>query len=190
MFNIFTLSFIGATIFGIIAIIVHLLREDLVVSKNALSRYAIGKNGWILTLGFFSLAFSELLLSVALIKEYGISAGGILLGLAGVGILLLATFKMELTENKTINGQIHNIGAGIEFLFFPISLLILSPIFENYNISIFSKIIGFITLILFFIIAFLHIKKLTNKINYFGIIQKSNIFFITFWLMYASYMLM
>lgn len=190
MFNLFTLSFIGAVIFVIFSLIVHLLRKDLKTTRDALSKYAIGHNGWLLTLGLYSMGFAQILLSLALIKTYDMSLGFLLLGLAGTGILLAAFFRMELAKKKSIKGYLHDIGAAMEFFFFPISLLLFNGVFENSNLSTISTIAGYITLLFFPIIIYLYLRRSTHKTEYSGTIQKLNIFLIMAWMIFTPYVLM
>ena len=68
------------------------------------------------------MALAEIILSLELIKNEGLTSGSLFLGLAGTGVLLAAIFKTDLTEDKTLQGLIHTLGAIIEFLLFPILL--------------------------------------------------------------------
>lgn len=190
MFNLFTLSFIGAVVLAISVLIIHILRKDLKTTRDALSKYAIGNNGWVLTLGLYSMGFAQILLSLALIKKYDMSLGFLLLGLAGVGILLVAFFKMELTKKKSVKGYLHDTGAIMEFFFFPVSLLLFNGVFENSNLSVTSIIIGYVALLFFIIITYFYLRRATYKTEYYGVIQKLNISFITIWMIFIPYVLM
>ena len=190
MFNLFTLSFIGAVIFAMSSLTVHLLRSDLKTTKDVLSKYAVGSSGWLLTIGLYSMGFSQILMSFALMNVYGISLGFQTLGLAGIGIVLVAVFKIEFSKKKSIRGLLHNLGAGIQFLFFPISLLLLAETFENSTLLAFSNTIGSTTLLLCLIIAYIYFGRLTDNLEYFGGIQKLNVLLITIWMVLTSATLM
>jgi hypothetical protein len=193
MFNLFTISFLSAGIFGLSSISIHFLRKDLNPTRHTLSSYAIGNKGWLVVFGLYCMVSSKLALSIGIIKQDGMSAGALLLGFTSIGPFLAATFPAATKGKQTIGNYVHLAGALIEFLLFPISLLMLSNVFKDNNPTLanFSLLIGILTEVLFFIILLLFLLKYRKgkNIKYFGIIEKLNIFLILNWIMYTSFVL-
>jgi hypothetical protein len=104
--------------FCISFVILHIVRNDLPLWNTTLSIYAVGPGGWLLTLGFYSIAINQLLISRRLLQREN-SAGDrlaiVTLVLAAIGALLVALFPY--TEKIP-----HNIGAAMQLLLFPLFL--------------------------------------------------------------------
>jgi hypothetical protein len=112
------LSFALALCFCITAIWVHVVRDDLSIWHRTLSIYAVGPAGWVLTLGFFSIAGTQFLIACrlyALRQSMGDRVAAAVLGLAALGILLVAIFPYQ-------SRLPHNSGAALQLGLFPVFL--------------------------------------------------------------------
>ncbi len=188
MINLFALSFLGSSFFAFTVGAIHWIRKDLPAVSSALSKYALGSYGRLLTAGIYSIGFAEILLSLGLAKSSGLGLGNIFLMLAGVGAIVVATFKIELPK-KTFGGYLHDLGAEMQFLFFPFALLQLEALFFQDSLRIFTNTIAYSNLFLSLLISYLYVSKTTSLQKYFGAIQKSNILFMNVWVMVTSFLL-
>lgn len=115
-----TLAFTLALCFCFAFILVHIVRDDLSLWHRTLSIYAVGPAGWVLTLGFFSIAGTQMLIAFRL-YQLRQSAGDVLaiavLVVAALGILLVAIFPYSIKLP-------HNTGAALQLGLFPLFLLL------------------------------------------------------------------
>jgi hypothetical protein len=122
------LYFVGAVA------ILHILRPELNPVTHAVSNYAIGPFGWLMTAAFFILALSEFALTLGLARSLTASKsaaiGVLLLNLAAAGMVVTGIFPGDVKSPHppgTLPSLIHWIGAGISFL----SLLIATFLFAH-----------------------------------------------------------
>ena len=104
--------------FCIAFVLLHIVRNDLSWLNTTLSIYAVGPAGWLLTLGFYSLATNQLLISFRLIRlgnSMGDRMAVAVLALAATGALLVAWFPYTVKIP-------HNTGAAMQLLLFPLFL--------------------------------------------------------------------
>ena len=110
----------GALYFCFACILVHIVRDDLSPWNRTLSIYAVGPAGWVLTLGFFSIALTQLLIAFRLYRLRQLT-GDLLavaaLAVAALGILLVAIFPYPIRLP-------HNSGAALQLGLFPLFLLL------------------------------------------------------------------
>jgi|GEM_PF-2085394 len=181
------LSFVGSAFFLIVLITINILNRDLQFKKDALSKYAKGERGWLLTLGFYSIGMSQVLLSVILANVYTFSYGLLLLAVAGSGTLLVGGFKMEFPK-ESIRGYLHTLGAGMQFLFFPAALILMRDQFPSAITEKITLLVGSMTALFGVYIFYVFLKGTTHHLPYFGIIQKTNILLMTVWVVLISFL--
>ena len=177
---IFLLAFINSAVFLASIFLVHKLKPDLKFLPNALSKFALGKHGWILTIGLFAIGSAQILLAIGLAQISNLTLGHILLICAGIATYFIALYKMEYPR-KTYRGRLHTISAGLQFTLFPLALLFLNLNFKDggiYNYTAFTYTANFIFL---FIIFIFFLRGNTHESRYFGAIQKTNIFLMSLW---------
>lgn len=114
------LAFACALWFCVAVVIVHIVRDDLSLWHRTLSIYAVGPAGWVLTLGFYSIAITQFLIAFRL-YQLRRTAGDLLavavLVLAAIGILLVAIYPYPIRLP-------HNSGAALQLGLFPVFLLL------------------------------------------------------------------
>jgi hypothetical protein len=111
------LSLAGAATFVVLLAALHLLKPELDPSWHFISEYAIGRHGWMMVLAFGSLAFSYLMLFVALRSQLRTLWGRIglaLLLVSAAGLAIAGVFTTDpITASKdaaTSEGKLHNLG--------------------------------------------------------------------------------
>lgn len=112
------LAFSGAVAFIVLLVSAHILMPELDPSWHVISEYAIGNQGWVMTLAFFALATAFAGLFFTLRSEARGVIGGIglvLLLVAALGLVLGGAFPTDpITasgDERTTIGAIHQIGA-------------------------------------------------------------------------------
>jgi Protein of unknown function (DUF998) len=111
------LSLAGAAMFVVLLAALHLLKPELDPSWHFISEYAIGRHGWMMVLAFGSLAFSYVMLFVALRSQPRTLWGRIglaLLLVSAAGLAIAGIFTTDpITVSKdavTSEGKFHNLG--------------------------------------------------------------------------------
>lgn len=122
----------AATLFLILLAALHLLKPDYDPSWRMISEYAIGRNGWVMTLAFLALALSYASLAVALraqLHTMGGKIGWALLLLSALGTLISAIFTTDpITagpDEVTTRGMLHGLGF-VSVAIFPFAATLLS----------------------------------------------------------------
>src|ERR687897_1230020 len=111
------LTFAGAFTFAVLLVALHFIKPELNPSWHFISEYAIGRHGWMMVLAFGSLAFSYVMLTVALRSQLRTIWGRIglaLLLVSAAGLAIAAIFTTDpITASKdavTSEGRLHNLG--------------------------------------------------------------------------------
>jgi hypothetical protein len=111
------LSLAGAATFVVLLAALHLIKPELDPSWHFISEYAIGRHGWMMVLAFLSLAFSYVMLFVALRSQLWTLWGRIglaLLLISAAGLAIAGLFTTDpITTTKdaaTSEGKLHNLG--------------------------------------------------------------------------------
>ena len=111
------LSLAGAATFVVLLATLHLIKPELNPSWHFISDYAIGRHGWMMVLAFGSLAFSYVMLTVALRSQLRTIWGRIglaLLLVSAAGLAIAGSFTTDpITASKdavTSEGKLHNLG--------------------------------------------------------------------------------
>lgn len=166
-----------ATYFLAAVIIIHVVRKDLALRAVPLSKYVFGKKGIYLTMGFISIGISEIIISIIIDNTLAKQN----LFLAGLGVIIVGIIKMDEINRKSLQNRTHNFGVILQFLCFPIAVIIFSftnsGLNRTYNIAT-----GFVTLALFSLIFILYKKYVKKEIYWYGLLQKINILMINLWL--------
>jgi len=184
------IALICAIWFAISSIYLQIIRTDLDIVKDALSLYAIGSGGFILETGFYSIGITQILIAFMLFKKNaGKKASATAMFLAGLGAVIVGVMPTHVEPVDIIVKLPHVIGATMQFVFFSIAVLLLSKNlcsdgFRRYTIST-----GIITTMLFILILFLFIVSSKIEINFFGFVEKLEIYAINLWLMAISWKL-
>lgn len=178
-------AFLCAVYFAMTVVLAHLLKPDLNLFSDALSLYALGDSGMLLTTGFYAIAINQGLLALLLLSydnnRHRIPA--ILLLLSAMGALLVAYFPTQANPTDLISRLPHITGAIMQFLFFPLALIsIIHSSTTRY--SIYTKVTAYLSLLLFCILLLIFFVPEFRDFAYFGILEKLNILIITSWLIY------
>ena len=124
-FRILTVT--SALFFCLAFVMVHIIRDDLSIWRRTLSIYAVGPAGWVMTLGFFSIAATQFLIAFHLYqsrRSVGDTLAVTLLVLAAMGILLVAIFPYHVRLP-------HNTGAAMQLGLFPLFLLLRAALHKD-----------------------------------------------------------
>ena len=123
----------GASVFLILLGVLHIITPELSPSWRSVSEYAIGKNGWVMTLAFLSLAASCAALCSAVRPEVttrGGRIGIILLYVVAVSMVVAGIVAMDpITASKdelTTHGNLHGLASMIGIPGFPIAALLIT----------------------------------------------------------------
>jgi hypothetical protein len=131
-----TLAIVGIGYFLVAVVTLHFLRPDYNPISRAVSQYAVGPYGFLMTSAFFSLSLGSLALVIGLfhgVSETGRSwIGLVLLGIWGVGIFIAGIFSTDLNgAPQTNSGQIHVMASVFSFFSLILAALLLSWRFKN-----------------------------------------------------------
>ncbi|HKF35532.1 MAG TPA: DUF998 domain-containing protein [Ktedonobacteraceae bacterium] len=129
----------GGIVYFIVAVVaLHVLRPELNPIRHAVSNYAIGPFGFLMTSAFFTLALSECALALGLARSLTTSraalASVLLLYLAGAGMAVTGIFPGDvksLHPPATTTAVIHWTGASISFLSLMIATFLLSSCYKS-----------------------------------------------------------
>ncbi len=130
---------IGGIVYFMVAVVVlHFLRPEYNLINHAVSNYAVGPNGNLMTAAFFVLALSVFALALGLIGSIAPTnlsrVAILLLCLASSGMVVIGVFPGDvhaLHPPATITGVIHWTAAGISFLSIMIAAFLLSSSFKS-----------------------------------------------------------
>ncbi len=128
----------GVLYFIIAVVILHLLRPDLNPVTHAVSNYAVGSFGLLMTSAFFMLAMSEFALAQGLVCSLARTRKAIvsvfLLRLAAAGLIVTGLFHSDVDVPRppaSPGAFVHWTGAGISFLSLMIAIFLLSSCFRH-----------------------------------------------------------
>lgn len=129
----------GGIMYFVVAVVaLHVLRPELNPISHAVSNYAIGPFGFLMTSAFFTLALSEFALALGLARSLTTSRGALLsmllLNLAGAGMVFTGIFPGDvksLHPPATTTAVIHWISASISFLSLMIATFLLSNCYKT-----------------------------------------------------------
>lgn len=182
-------AFICALIFSATVVITHLVKTELNWLSDTLSRYAIGDNGLIITIGFYCIGLTQVLLAISFKRAAGvaINKGPWLLCGAGLGVFIVALFPTQPPSADMLTRLPHIAGASAHFLLFPLAVLVLTPSLKVGHLKKYSFITGYVCLFFFVLLMVLFLMKPWVDIHFFGLLEKINIVMINAWLIVFSY---
>src|SRR6266576_5910705 len=130
---------IGGIVYFIVAVaVLHFLRPEYTPINHAVSNYAVGLNGYLMTAAFYVLALSVFALALGIFRSIALTnlsrIAIPLLCLASVGMVVLGIYPGDvhaLHPPATITGVIHWTAAGISFLSIMIAAFLLSSSFKS-----------------------------------------------------------
>ncbi|WP_237133100.1 DUF998 domain-containing protein [Pseudohongiella sp. O18] len=177
------LSFALVLWFGITAVIVHIVRDDLVLWERNLSIYAVGPAGWLLVTGFYAIGLAQLLIAFRL-YQWRRSAGDLLsvflLTQAALGVMLVAYFPYHIRFP-------HNLGAAMQLGLFPLFLWLRVFLHRDDPLFKFTAIIATLTTSTFVILVWN--GETDYDIGTTSLAQKAEILVNSLWLLvYAWHM--
>jgi len=116
-----TVAIVGTACFVALIASLHFLSPDFDPIERPTSEYARGPFGYLMTLAFVSLSLSTWALVIGLHRDLSEPArsrlGLIFLGVWGIGLLVAATFPIDLEgAPETLAGTIHSINGPLVFL--------------------------------------------------------------------------
>lgn len=178
-----SLTITSVLVFCFAFVLVHIVRDDLSLWHRTLSIYAVGPAGWVLTLGFFSIAGTQLLIAFRL-HQWRQSTGDLLtvavLVLAAIGILLVAIFPYPIKLP-------HNTGAALQLGLFPVFLLLRATLRRDDPLGTFTLICA--TLSTAFFLLLIWNGQTDYDLGSVGMAQKAQIIVNTLWLVVFSWRL-
>jgi hypothetical membrane protein len=124
------LALVGIAVKFLSIAALHFLRPDVNPVLEPISNYGVGPYGFLLTVADIGSGLATLALVIGLYLGIAPPArsyiGLFLLGLYGVAELLSAFFPIDVGEETTMAGTIHNIVGNISFFCFPIAAILVS----------------------------------------------------------------
>lgn len=137
--NLLALISIGGVIYFVVSVLVlHFLRPEYNPMNHAVSNYAVGPFGYLMTLAFYALALSVFALGLGLFCSIALTnlskTAIILLWIASCGMVVMGIFPGDahaLHPPATVTGEIHWTAAGVSFLSIMIAAFLLSGFFKT-----------------------------------------------------------
>jgi hypothetical protein len=130
---------IGGIVYFVVAVVVlHFLRPDYNPITHAVSNYAVGPYGYLMTAAFYALALSVFALALSLFRSIALTnltrSAILLLCLASCGMIVMGIFPGDvhaLHPPATMTGVVHWTAAGASFLSIMIAAFLLSSSFKT-----------------------------------------------------------
>jgi hypothetical protein len=129
---------VGVLYFIMAVVILHLLRPDLYPVTHAVSNYAVGPFGPLMTSAFFLLALGEFALAWGLARclarDRRAIVSVVLLNLAAIGLVVAGLFRSDVNVPRppaSPSAMVHWTGAGLSFLSLMIGIYLLSGCFKR-----------------------------------------------------------
>jgi hypothetical protein len=116
-----TVAIVGTAVFVVLIAALHFLSPDISPIERPTSEYAVGPFGYLMTSAFVAMSASTWALIIGLRRDLSKPAqsrlGLGLLGVWGIGLLVAATFPIDLDgAPQTLAGTIHAINGPLIFL--------------------------------------------------------------------------
>jgi hypothetical membrane protein len=175
------LAVTGALLFCFAFVLVHIIRDDLSLLHRTLSIYAVGPAGWVLTLGFFSIAGTQILVAFRLyqLRRSAVELLAVaLLVVAAIGIVLVAIFPYTVKLP-------HNTGAALQLGLFPLFLLLQVALHRDKPLWKFTLVCAVLSAALFLLLIWN--GQTDYDLGSVGMAQKAQIIVNTLWLVVFSW---
>lgn len=170
--------------------IVHYLYSSFNIFSTPLSIYATGKYWFLITSGLLSISVNYIIISFCLFKTPSPSTqlkmGSILLFSVGISTFFVATLQTDIGHSVTIHGKLHIVAAHIHFVLLPFSTLCIAAGIREASLKVYKQVTFTFGLLCIGTILALLFKKVLHIGGYSGIIQKSLIVVILFWILYSA----
>jgi hypothetical membrane protein len=173
-------AFLFALYYLVSAVLIHFLRPDLSFVADPLSRFAIGEYSLVLTTGLICIGLCEVLIGIV---SGPTRVGPALMFVSGICVILVGIFPMDIDRLSTVHGYVHFFAATIQFLFFPLSLFFMVRSNDRFVLKSYTLLTAVCTFVLFILIIVFNYDKTPDI---FGLVQKTDILFITAWLLVHS----
>ncbi|MDO9476649.1 MAG: DUF998 domain-containing protein, partial [Pseudohongiella sp.] len=173
-------AFGRALAFCFAVVLVHIVRDDLSLWHRTLSIYAVGPAGWVLTLGFFCIAGTQLLIARRLYQlqqTAGDRLAVVLLFIAAIGIVLVAVFPYPVKLP-------HNLGAALQLGLFPLFLILRAAQHRDTPLSTVTRVCAALSTAFFLLLVWN--GQTDYNIGPTATAQKAQIFVNTLWLVVYS----
>lgn len=128
----------GIAYFVVAVVVLHVLRPEFNPVNHAVSNYAIGPYGYLMTVAFYALALSVFALALGLARSMVLTRRArltvLLLNIASVGMIVMGIFPGDvhaLHPPATITGVVHWTTAGVSFSSIMIAAFLLSNCFKT-----------------------------------------------------------
>ena len=171
-------------------VMVHFLYSSLNVFSTPLSIYAIGEYWFLITSGLLFTSVNYMLISFWLLKtdlpSVQLKIGSILLQTVGISTFLVAVLQTDIEHTVTIHGKLHVVAAHIHFVLLPFSALFIAAGIRENSLRIYKQVTFAFGLLCIATILTLLFRKVLHIGGYSGIIQKSLIVVILFWILYSA----
>ena len=130
---------IGGIVYFVVAVLIlHVLRPEYNPINHAVSNYAVGPYGYLMTAAFYTLALSVFALALGLARSMVLTNQArvalLLLNITSVGMIVMGIFPGDvhaLHPPATVTGVIHWTAAGASFASIMIAAFILSRCFKT-----------------------------------------------------------
>ncbi len=179
------ISFYGIILFTVIVCLLHFLRPDKNLLSSFVSEYAVGNDGWLMTIAFYILAVAAAFLLIGLLQNCKASAtSSISIVIFCIGILLAGILPTDVpVEPPTLHGLIHGFAALIALFSLGISMIAWGNVFKKIiswksfaKPSIFYGIVSLVLLIIF----------VASPISFRGLTQRFLLVWNISWLLLVS----
>lgn len=175
------LALAGVLWFCFAFVLIHIVRDDLSLWRRTLSLYAVGSGGWMITLGFFSIAITQFLIAFRLYqikRSAGDVIASVMLLLAAMGIVLVALFPYTIRLP-------HNTGAALQLGLFPLFLLLRATLHRGEPLWRFTVMCAVLSTSFFLLL--LWNGETDYNIGTTAMAQKAEIIVNTLWLLVYSW---
>ena len=132
------IALVGIVYFVVAFAVLHFLRPEYNPFNHAVSNYAVGPYGYLMTAAFYVLALSVFALALGLTRSIALTnlsrVAVLILCLASIGMVVMGIFPGDvhaLHPPATITGVIHWTAAAISFLSIMIAAFLLSSCFRT-----------------------------------------------------------
>lgn len=122
-----TLAMVGVGWWVVTVGLMHVLKPETGIAGHAMSEYAIGRYGWLMTVAFLAVAAGQMAFAVALAR--GVRPAGrvapVLFGVAGLESVMEAVFRADGNGPVTTQGSLHVLFGVTSFLISIIAMFVL-----------------------------------------------------------------
>ena len=165
--------------------LLHILNPEADALRFPLSCYRYTVQGYLLVTALIMISMAEWILGVLFISSANVPDKWLAgcLGIMGLSALLTGIFPMDIPPEHSVPGVIHIYAAIIQFVLFPVLILLYGIGSSRPAIRKFSIGSGIFIIVFLLFMAYIIFTENQAMLSYYGIIQKIYVFLITAWLM-------